>query len=431
MKILISNRGECALRIIRAAKQLGHTTVAIYAKGDESQLHLQDADEAICIGNAPATESYLNIDRIITACKLTLSDAIHPGYGFLSESYRMATAAELAGIKWIGPTAMSMELLSDKSKGRQIAHQSGMSIIQGSSIFKDSQQLLKISNTIGYPVLLKAANGGGGKGLRIIHSAEQWNEMFALCQRETKQAYGTDDFIVEKYLHQPKHIEVQILSHADHTYILGYRDCSLQKNHQKIIEESYFPSRHGFDTTAIEHQIRTMLHHIKYLGLGTLEFLVVDHHWHFIEMNTRMQVEHTVTECQSGIDLIQHQIQTGLGIPEPLPETTSALHAIECRINLNSFKEGNVIKNLRWPGGFGVRIDSHLYTGYQIPPHYDSMLGKIICTDTTRAKAIARMRVALAETIIDGIDHNIDQLQSLLSDSLFSLGEHHTQTITS
>lgn len=429
MKILISNRGECALRIVRAAKQLGFSTVGVYAVGDEHQLHLRDVDESVCIGNAPSKESYLAIDRILTAAAITQATAIHPGYGFLSENATFAAAVENAHLVWIGPPASSMKELADKSIGRMLASHHGLNVSTGSPPLRDPDALKQYADTIGYPVLLKAANGGGGKGLRVVTDAGAWNDAYSICLQETQRAYNTDVFLLESYLKEPKHIEVQVLVSTDGiVHILGYRDCSLQYKHQKIIEESFFPAHHGINTRILEKNISSMLCSIGYRGLGTMEFLYTQGVWYFIEMNMRMQVEHPVTECQIGYDLIALQIQTACNKPLSLP-TPSAYHAIECRINLMSFTQGARITELRLPGGCQVRTDTALYAGYTIPHHYDAMLAKIITYDHDRPSAIKRMYNALSEMVVEGVDHNIAQLKELLHDPLFIHLEHHTQML--
>ena len=429
MKILINNRSECALRIVRAAKQLGHSTVGVYAKGDEHQLHLRDVDESVCIGDAPAKESYLNIDRVLSAARITQATAIHPGYGFLSESHIFAQAVQDAGLIWIGPPAESMRYIADKNAGRLLAQSYGMTTAIGSPPTKDILQLKRFAETIGFPVLLKAVHGGGGKGMRAIHHASSWDKMYHICAQEAHRAYNSDIFIVESYLHAPKHIEVQVLVTPDGTvHILGYRDCSVQYNHQKIVEESFFPEQHGIAVDTLVCQIKDMLSAIQYRGLGTMEYLFTNHTWHFIEMNMRMQVEHPVTECQTGHDLVRAHLRVSAGENVSMPPQTTC-HAIECRINLRSFTHGTLVKELRLPGGCNVRVDTALYAGYTVTHHYDAMLAKIICYDVDRYNALQRMIVALSEVTLTGIDTNIDHLKAILHNPNFQTGTHHTQML--
>ena len=430
-KILIANRGEIAIRIIRACNEMGIKTVAVYSKADKNSLHVKFADEAICIGKGPAVESYLNIPRIIAAGEITNADAIHPGYGFLAENAKFSKICKENGFTFIGPDAEIIDLMGDKVNARNAAKDAGVPIIPGSNTLSSVEEFLEISEQIGYPVMLKAVAGGGGKGMRVIKNANEAEKGFNIIQNEAGMAFNNSEIYVEKFVENGRHIEVQILSDKFGNHLhLGERECSIQRSNQKLIEES--PS------LFVDHNLRDELtskslqlaKKVNYVGAGTIEYLVDDDkNFYFIEMNTRIQVEHTVTEMVCMIDLVKEQIRTYAGIKLSIKQEniTMSGHAIECRINaedpFNDFiPSPKKIDSLNFAGGIGVRIDSFIYAGYQIPTNYDSMLGKLIVHSSSREKALIRMKRSLQETFIEGPKTTLPLLEMIFENKDFNNG---------
>ena len=430
-KILIANRGEIAIRIIRACNEMGIKTVAVYSKADKNSLHVKFADEAICIGEGPAVESYLNIPRIIAAGEITNADAIHPGYGFLAENAKFSKICKENGFTFIGPDAEIIDLMGDKVNARNAAKDAGVPIIPGSNTLSSVEEFLEIAEQIGYPVMLKAVAGGGGKGMRVIKNANEAEKGFNIIQNEAGMAFNNSEIYVEKFVENGRHIEVQILSDKFGNHLhLGERECSIQRSNQKLIEES--PS------LFVDHNLRDDLtskslqlaKKVNYVGAGTIEYLVDDDkNFYFIEMNTRIQVEHTVTEMVCMIDLVKEQIRTYAGIELSMKQEdiTMSGHAIECRINaedpFNDFiPSPKKIDSLNFAGGIGVRIDSFIYAGYQIPTNYDSMLGKLIVHSSSRKKALIRMKRSLQETFIEGPKTTLPLLEMIFENKDFNNG---------
>src|SRR5690554_181442 len=435
-KVLIANRGEIAIRIIRACKELGYGTVAIYSKADKDSLHVQFADEAICVGDAPSNSSYLNINNIISAAIATGCNVIHPGYGFLSENERFAEIVEKCNLRFIGPTSEVIGKLGNKVKARMIAKSVNVPIVEGSNgTVENTNAAVQIANKIGYPILLKAVNGGGGKGISVINTESQLKKEFVRTASEAEANFGVKDLYIEKYIENPRHIEVQILAdHFGNTIHLGERDCSIQKRNQKIIEESPSPFIKERLRRTLGRAAVKIAKSIGYKNAGTVEFLVdKDGNYYFIEMNTRIQVEHPITEMVTGIDIVREQIRIAydhnLNITQDQVKINGC--ALECRINAenpeNNFRPSpGLIKNLVLPGGHGVRIDSHIYNNYEVPPYYDSLLAKIIVHAPTRREAIRKMRVALEHLIIDGIETNIEMQYLIMHNSSFVRGTYDT-----
>ena len=430
-KILIANRGEIAIRIIRACNEMGIKTVAVFSKVDESSLHVKFADEAICIGDGPALESYLNIPRIIAAGEITNADAIHPGYGFLAENAKFSKICKENGFTFIGPDSEIIELMGDKVNARNVARDSGVPVILGSNILSSVEEFIEIAEQIGYPVMLKAVAGGGGKGMRVIKNAKEAEKGFNIIQNEAEMAFNNSEIYVEKFVENGRHIEVQILSDKFGNHLhLGERECSIQRNNQKLIEES--PS--VFVDQVLREELTSkslqLAKNVNYVGAGTIEYLVdKDKNFYFIEMNTRIQVEHTVTEMVCMIDLVKEQIRTYAGLKLSLKQDDISIdgHAIECRINaedpFNKFiPSPKKIDSLNFAGGIGVRIDSYIYAGYQIPTNYDSMLGKLIVHSSSREKAIIRMNRSLNETFIEGPKTTLPLLEMIFQNNDFKKG---------
>ena len=430
-KILIANRGEIAIRIIRACNEMGIKTVAVYSKADKNSLHVKFADEAICIGEGPAVESYLNIPRIIAAGEITNADAIHPGYGFLAENAKFSKICKENGFTFIGPDAEIIDLMGDKVNARNAAKDAGVPIIPGSNTLSSVDEFLEIAEQIGYPVMLKAVAGGGGKGMRVIKNTNEAEKGFNIIRNEAGMAFNNSEIYVEKFVENGRHIEVQILSDKfGNHFHLGERECSIQRSNQKLIEES--PS------LFVDHNLRDELtskslqlaKKVNYVGAGTIEYLVDnDKNFYFIEMNTRIQVEHTVTEMVCMIDLVKEQIRTYAGIELSMQQEdiTMSGHAIECRINaedpFNDFiPSPKKIDSLNFAGGIGVRIDSFIYAGYQIPTNYDSMLGKLIVHSSSREKALIRMKRSLQETFIEGPKTTLPLLEMIFENKDFNNG---------
>ena len=430
-KILIANRGEIAIRIIRACNEMGIKTVAVYSKADKNSLHVKFADEAICIGEGPAVESYLNIPRIIAAGEITNADAIHPGYGFLAENANFSKICKENGFTFIGPDAEIIDLMGDKVNARNAAKDAGVPIIPGSNTLSSVEEFLEIAEQIGYPVMLKAVAGGGGKGMRVIKNANEAEKGFNIIQNEAGMAFNNSEIYVEKFVENGRHIEVQILSDKFGNHLhLGERECSIQRSNQKLIEES--PSLFVDDNLRDELTSKSLqlAKKVNYVGAGTIEYLVDDDkNFYFIEMNTRIQVEHTVTEMVCMIDLVKEQIRTYADIELSMnqEDITMSGHAIECRINaedpFNDFiPSPKKIDSLNFAGGIGVRIDSFIYAGYQIPTNYDSMLGKLIVHSSSREKALIRMKRSLQETFIEGPKTTLPLLEMILENKDFNNG---------
>jgi len=430
-KILIANRGEIAIRIIRACNEMGIKTVAVYSKADKNSLHVKFADEAICIGEGPAVESYLNIPRIIAAGEITNADAIHPGYGFLAENAKFSKICKENGFTFIGPDAEIIDLMGDKVNARNAAKDAGVPIIPGSNTLSSVEEFLEIAEQIGYPVMLKAVAGGGGKGMRVIKNVNEAEKGFNIIQNEAGMAFNNSEIYVEKFVENGRHIEVQILSDKFGNHLhLGERECSIQRSNQKLIEES--PSLFVDDSLRDELTSKSLqlAKKVNYVGAGTIEYLVDDDkNFYFIEMNTRIQVEHTVTEMVCMIDLVKEQIRTYAGIELSMKQEdiTMSGHAIECRINaedpFNDFiPSPKKIDSLNFAGGIGVRIDSFIYAGYQIPTNYDSMLGKLIVHSSSREKALIRMKRSLQETFIEGPKTTLPLLEMIFENKDFNNG---------
>lgn len=438
-KILVANRGDIAVRIIRTCKELGIKTVAIYSDADRDSFHRYIADESICIGPNNISKSYNNIENIIYLALKLSCDAIHPGFGFLSENPQLAEECEKNNIILIGPTKEQMLLMGDKSRARETMVNLGVPVVQGSeSVLKIKEEALEVANKIGYPVMIKASNGGGGKGMRIINCKEELFSSFDIASSEALSAFSNSDLYMEKFIENPRHIEVQVFGDKHSNAIhLGDRDCSMQRRNQKVIEESLSPFLSDDQRKNIYKTALDIVKGIGYIGAGTIEFIVdKDKNFYFIEMNTRIQVEHTVTEMITGLDLIKLQILIANGdeIPFKQDDIVFRGHAIECRINAedpsNDFTPcPGRIESINIPGGFGVRFDTFIYCGYTIPPIYDSMIGKLVCWAETREECISRMNRALDEFIVEGIKTNVDFQRELVTSEAFKNNTHHTKFI--
>lgn len=434
-KILIANRGEIALRIIRTCKEMGIRTVAVYSTADKESLHVRFADEAVCIGPPQSRDSYLNMPRIIAAAEITNADAIHPGYGFLSENSKFSAICQQHGIKFIGATPEQIDAMGDKANAKETMKRAGVPTIPGSEgLISDIEEAKKDAKVIGYPVILKATAGGGGKGMRIVWKEDEIEKAFDTARTEAGAAFGNDGMYMEKYIEEPRHIEIQVAGDqygkACH---LSERDCSIQRRHQKLLEETPSPFmteklRHEMGEAAIKATLAS-----NYEGVGTIEFLVDKHSkFYFMEMNTRIQVEHPVTEEVINYDLIKEQIKIAAGVPISGNNHYPAMHAIECRINAedpyNDFRPSpGKITVLHQPGGHGVRVDSHIYAGYTIPPYYDSMIAKLITIAQTREEAIQTMERALSEFVIEGVKTTIPFHQQLMLNEDFRKGNYTTK----
>ncbi|ODU46269.1 acetyl-CoA carboxylase biotin carboxylase subunit [uncultured Aquimonas sp.] len=430
-KVVIANRGEIALRILRACHSLGIKTVAVHSTVDRNLKHVAMADESVCIGPAPASESYLNVPALIAAAEVTDAQAIHPGYGFLSENADFAERVEQSGFVFIGPKADTIRLMGDKVEAIKAMKAAGVPCVPGSGgpLGDDGAENIRIAREIGFPVIIKAAGGGGGRGMRVVHSEAALNNAIQTTRAEAKAAFGNDMVYMEKFLENPRHVEIQVLADGQGSAIhLGERDCSMQRRHQKVVEEAPAPGitpeqRAEIGATCVEACIR-----IGYRGAGTFEFLYENGRFYFIEMNTRIQVEHPVTELVTGIDLVREQLLIAAGHKLSIKQEDVVLrgHAIECRINAEDpetfMPSPGLIKHFHAPGGPGVRVDTHIYEGYRVPPNYDSMIGKLIVHGADRAQAIARMRVALSEMVVDGIKTNVPLQQRIMADGGFQAG---------
>ena len=438
-KILIANRGEIAVRIIRACKEMNIKTVAVYSEADKDALHTRLADEAVCIGPANSKQSYLNIRSIVEAANITKADSIHPGFGFLSENSQFAKICEESNIKFIGPKSEVIDLLGNKSNSKELMKKEGVPVIPGSDgSIKDLKQAVNVCKKIGYPVLLKAAAGGGGKGIRIVNSAEELESNYNIVKQEARNSFNDDEIYIEKFIQNPRHVEIQILADEHGNVVhLGERDCSIQRNHQKMIEET--PS------TIVDDKLRTKMGNAaikaakaaNYTSCGTIEFLVdKDKNFYFMEMNTRIQVEHPITEMRTGIDLVKEQIRIAAGeeLKFKQKEIEFRGHSIECRINAenpskNFMPSPGKINELNLPGGNGIRVDTAIYSGYTIPSNYDSMIAKIITHGENRNEAISKMKRALEELVVDGIDTNRDFLFDIIRNPNFIRGNFDTSFI--
>jgi acetyl-CoA carboxylase biotin carboxylase subunit len=432
-KILIANRGEIAMRVIRACKELGILTVAVHSTADADAMHVRFADESVCIGPPAAKDSYLNVPAILSACEITGADAVHPGYGFLSENARFAEILADHDVHFIGPKAEHIRIMGDKIEAKRTAKRLGIPVVPGSDggVTNDADAI-KIANEIGFPVLIKAAAGGGGRGMKVARSAGDLSTALSTARSEAKAAFGDDAVYIEKYLEKPRHIEIQVLGDGKgHAIHLGERDCSLQRRHQKVLEESPSPALNTEARNKIGETVAKAMRDINYLGVGTVEFLFEDGQFYFIEMNTRIQVEHPVTEMITDIDLIFEQIRVAAGAPLTLKQSDIRFHghAIECRINAEnpvSFRPSpGKILHYHAPGGLGVRIDSAVYQGYSIPPYYDSLVGKLIVHGKTRTEALMRLKRALDEVVVDGIETTLPLFRALVQEKDIIDGNYH------
>ncbi len=438
-KVLIANRGEIAVRVIRACRELGIRTVAVYSEADRDALHIRLADEAFCIGPPPAAESYLNIPNILSTAEITGAEAIHPGYGFLAENPHFAEICREAGIVFIGPTPEAIEAMGNKARAREIAQKAGIPVVPGSQgPVRTLEEALAVADRVGYPLLIKASAGGGGRGMRVVHSREELSRAIAMAQREAEAAFGSGEVYLEKYLEEPRHVEVQVLADTRGNVVhLGERECSIQRRHQKLLEEAPAPG--------LSPRLRTNLHRaairlaqaIRYTSAGTVEFLVDrEENFYFMEMNTRIQVEHPVTEMITGLDLVREQIRIAAGgrLSFSQREVEFRGHAIECRINAedpaHDFRPSpGTVRAFVPPGGPGIRVDTHVYAGYTIPPYYDSLVAKVIAWGRDRAEAIARMDRALREFEIVGIRTTIPFHRLVLENAFFRRGEVYTNFV--
>ena len=430
-KVIIANRGEIALRILRACREFGIRTVAVHSMADRDLKHVRLADESVCIGPPPSAESYLNIPAVVSAAEVTDAVAVHPGYGFLSENADFAERVEQSGFTFIGPRPETIRLMGDKLSAIATMRAAGIPCLPGSDgpIGDDARETLRTARDVGYPVIVKAAGGGGGRGMRVVHSEDSLLNAVSLTRAEAGAAFGNDAVYLEKYLENPRHVEFQVLADTHGNVVhLGERDCSMQRRHQKVLEEAPAPGIDPDVREAMGTRCVAACREIGYRGAGTFEFLYEDGRFYFIEMNTRLQVEHPVTELVTGIDIVKAQLRIAAGEELPFAQDDVRIrgHAIECRINAEhptTFRPSpGTISLFHPPGGPGIRLDSHIYTGYQVPPYYDSMIGKLIAYGETRAFAIARTGTALEEIVIDGIETNIPLHRELCRDAAFLAG---------
>lgn len=431
-KVLIANRGEIALRILRACRELNIKTVAVYSVADRDLMHVRLADETVCIGPSNAAESYLNIPAVISAAEITDADGIHPGYGFLAENEDFAEQVEKSGFTFIGPTPEIVALMGNKVTALHAMREAGIPCVPGSDgvLGMEDEENLRIADRIGYPVIIKAAGGGGGRGMRVVHMAEMLLNAIALTRTEAQAAFGNPDIYMEKFLETPRHIEIQVLGDGKGNAIyLGERDCSMQRRHQKVLEEAPAIGLTEAERRFIGERCVKACQEMQYRGAGTFEFLYENGAFYFIEMNTRIQVEHPVTEMITGVDIVKEQLRIASGMPLRFKQSDIVFrgHAIECRINAEDprsfIPSPGMITVYHAPGGPGIRVDSHIYTGYHVPPYYDSMIGKIISYGENRAIAIARMRNALEELIIEGIKTNVALQKDILNTPEFIAGD--------
>ena len=432
-KVLIANRGEIALRAIRACKELEIKTVAVYSSGDKNLKHLKFADETVCIGPESPLESYLNVPAILSAAEVTNAKAIYPGYGFLAEDYSFAEKCEESGFKFIGPNSETIKMMGDKITAKNIAEKAGIKVVPGykDALPEDPEKIHAIASEIGYPLMIKATAGGGGRGMRLIENKDQLIDGLEVTMQEAMNAFGNKVVYFEKFISDPRHIEIQIVADGKGNAIhLGTRDCSIQRRHQKIIEEAPASNLNSESLLNTLNSCLKLCKDINYEGVGTLEFLYEDGNFYFIEMNTRIQVEHPVSEMITGFDLVKAQLKIALGIPMTLDQSRISFrgHAIECRINAEDAKtfipSPGLITKMHPPGGFGVRFDSHIYSGYKVPPYYDSLLAKIITVANSRSSCIKRMTSALDEFFVEGIETNHSLHQELMHDEVFNKNKH-------
>ena len=438
-KVLVANRGEIAVRIIRALREMGIKSVAVYSEADREALHVMLADEAVCIGPAPSTESYLNMESIISAAVAMKAEAIHPGFGFLSENAKFAGLCEMCNIKFIGPSASVIEKMGNKSEARNTMMKAGVPVIPGTKQpVYDAKTALKAAKRIGFPVIIKASSGGGGKGMRVAESPEKFEELFNAAQLESIKGFSDDSMYIEKYIQNPRHIEFQILADSFGNVVhLGERDCSIQRRHQKVLEEAPCEAISAALRTKMGKTAVKAAKAVGYESAGTIEFLLDNgRKFYFMEMNTRIQVEHPVTELVTDVDMIKEQIRIAAGEPLRFAQKDVKIsgHAIECRINAenpekNFMPSPGRITDIHLPGGNGVRVDTHIYTDYRVPPNYDSMLLKLIVRGRNREEAIAKMRSALGELVIEGIDTNIDFQYDIVNNKAFETGKISTDFI--
>ncbi|MGD2132476.1 MAG: acetyl-CoA carboxylase biotin carboxylase subunit [Maricaulaceae bacterium] len=432
-KILIANRGEIALRILRACRELGVQTVAVHSTADRAAKHVRLADESVCIGPPAAKDSYLNVPSIIAAAEVTGAQAIHPGYGFLSENARFAEIVEAHDLVFIGPTPEHIRLMGDKIAAKQAVKEAGIPVVPGSDgAVRDEAEAAKVAEEIGYPVLVKAAAGGGGRGMKVARDAKSFKEALQTARTEAMNAFGDDAVYLEKYLGEPRHIEVQVVADTHGNVIhLGERDCSLQRRHQKLVEEAPSPALNDKTRTEIGQTVVDAMKAIGYRGVGTIEFLYENGEFYFIEMNTRLQVEHPVTEMITGVDLVREQIRIADGAALSLTQDEVKFRgcAIECRVNAENpatfTPSPGVVNEFHAPGGLGVRLDSAIYSGYAIPPYYDSLIGKLIVHGRSRPEALMRLRGALTELVITGVETTGPLFAQLLDEPDFLNGEYH------
>ena len=430
-KVLIANRGEIALRVLRACKELGIKTVAVHSTADKDLMHVRLSDESVCIGPPAAAESYLNVPSIIAAMELTDADAVHPGYGFLSENADFAEQVENSVLVFIGPTAETIRMMGDKVSAIDVMREAGVPTVPGSNgpLDSNNERTLSLAKEIGYPVIIKAAAGGGGRGMRVVHNEAALLKAIHVTQTEAKSFFGDGTVYLEKFLENPRHVEIQVIGDGQGNAIcLGDRDCSLQRRHQKVIEEAPAPGIPDDVRTDITNTCIQACKNMKYRGAGTLEFLYEDERFYFIEMNTRVQVEHPVTEMVTGIDIVKEQLCVASGEPLSVSQEDISItgHSFECRINAEDpatfLPSPGKVKLFHAPGGPGVRVDSHLYSGYAVPPFYDSLVAKLISHASTREQALVRMQIALDELLIDGIRSNIPLHRDLVRDREFQRG---------
>jgi len=431
-KILIANRGEIALRVLRACKEMGIRTVAVHSEADRNAMHVRLADESVCIGPSPAPKSYLNIPAIVTAAQITHADAIHPGYGFLSENAKFAEIVEKHKITFIGPKPEHIRMMGDKITAKETIKAAGVPVVPGSDGGVESVgDARSIAKKIGYPVLIKATAGGGGRGMKVARSADEIDEAFLTARTEAKAAFGNDSVYMEKYLARPRHIEIQVVADSHGNVIhLGERDCSLQRRHQKVFEEAPSPVIDAETRAKIGKTVTTAIKKLGYLGVGTIEFLYEDGEFYFIEMNTRLQVEHPVTEMITRVDLVQEQIRIAYGEELSITQKDVVIegHAIECRINSENPEtftpSPGLIKEFHAPGGLGVRLDSAAYSGYRVPPYYDSLIGKLIVHAPSRREALARLKRALDEIVVGGVETTLPLHRRLVDNADVQAGNY-------
>lgn len=438
-RVLVANRGEIAVRIIRACRELGLETLQVFSEADRDSLAVRLADRAICIGPARSAQSYLNAEFIVSAALVNGADAIHPGYGFLSENPHFAALCEKEGVRFIGPSSRVISLMGDKAMARRMAEEAGVPTTPGSQgTVADAEQALEVAHGLGYPVLLKAASGGGGRGMRVVNQESELAARFVDASREAKAAFGDSSIYVEKFLTKIRHIEIQVLSDGDKVLHLGERDCSIQRRNQKLLEESPSPVLDPGLRERIGEAAVRLCRHVGYTSAGTIECILEQRsrEFYFMEMNTRVQVEHPVSESVTGIDIVKEQIRIAQGMPLSIEQSDIRWsgHAIECRINAEDPQQGfapspGLVAELHLPGGPGIRVDTHIYPGYRVPPHYDSLLAKVIAWGNTREEAVARMQRAISEMRVGGLKTTLSFHQDLLRDPSFRAGEVHTRFV--